>query len=116
MPQPLIPAIPTIGQPSAIPAATQQQPNPVPVLLPSPPVPVASSPVGVDIPADLPAPAPLSFPDVDPYVAVLEKQGQILEKLTDTKRPTALKSVLPKPTEQYKIKIDIRSWLSQSET
>ena len=47
-----------------------------------------SSPVRVDIPADIQPtdiqrPAPLTFPDVDAYVAILEKQGQILEKMAD---------------------------------
>ena len=78
-PQPTIPSIQTIGQPSAILAAPHQPPNPIPVLLPSAPGPVASSPVRVDIRGDIPALAPLPFPEVDPYVAILEKQGQILE-------------------------------------
>ena len=115
-PRPLIPSRQTVGQLSAITAPPRQPPNPVPVLIPSAPVPVASSPVRVDVPADIPASAPRSFPEVDPYVAILGKKGQILEKLADTTRATAVKPVVPKPPEQYKLKADIRSWLSQFDT
>ena len=115
-PQQLIPSIQTVAQPSAILAAPKQPHNPVPVLLPAAPAPVASSLVRVDVPSDIPTSAPVSFPEVDPYIAILEKQGQILEKLADTTRATSIKPVVPKPPEQYKLKADIRSWLSQFDT
>ena len=116
--------------PSAI-LAPQQQPGPLPVHLGPTCVPVASSPLQAEIPSDVsaaamaapapipvpaPVPAPLPSPAIDPYVAILEKQGQILEKLADTSRATAVKPVVPKPPEQYKLKADIRSWLSQFDT
>ena len=92
-------------------------------------VPVTSSPLRVEMSPEFPtpamaAPAPGPTPvsalppsrAVDPYVAILEKQGQILEKLADSSRSTAVKPVVPKPPEQYKLKADIRSWLSQFDT
>ena len=76
------------------------------------PIAVASSSVH----ADLPLSSPTGDFAPDPYFALLERQGQILEKLADPLRPTVLKPVVPKPPEAYKIKADIRSWLSQFDT
>ena len=104
-----------MGQPTAIPAA-QQQLDTVPVRLPPVRVPVAPSLLRVDTTSDMAAPTALSFLDVNPYVAILEKQGQILLKFADTIRATAVKPVLTKRPEQYKLKWDICSWLSQFET
>ena len=68
------------------------------------------------VPVPTPVPAPLSIPSVDPYGAILKKQGQSLEKLADTTLARSVTRVVAKPPEQYKIKADIRSWISQIDT
>ena len=47
---------------------------------------------------------------------MVESQGQILEKLAETLRPTVVKAVVLKPPERYKHNVDIRLWLSQYDT